>query len=117
MRAPLPKEWLDGQVVLQQKILARERALNMRPVLPAFAGHVPKQLAELFPKADIKRLDPWDGFGEDYQTYFLNSEDPLYAKIQRKFLEEQTRLFGTDHIYGIDLFNEMESSKLRLWLH
>ena len=106
---PLPKEWLDGQVVLQQKILARERALNMRPVLPAFAGHVPKQLTELFPKADIKRLDPWDGFGEDYQTYFLNSEDPLYAKIQRKFLEEQTRLFGTDHIYGIDLFNEMEA--------
>lgn len=106
---PLPKEWLDGQVVLQQKILARERALNMRPVLPAFAGHVPKQLTELFPKADIKRLDPWDGFGEECQTYFLNSEDPLYAKIQRKFLEEQTRLFGTDHIYGIDLFNEMEA--------
>lgn len=77
---PLPKEWLDGQVVLQQKILARERALNMRPVLPAFAGHVPKQLTELFPKADIKRLDPWDGFQEECQTYFLNSEDPLYAK-------------------------------------
>lgn len=105
---PLPKEWLDGQVVLQKQILARERALNMRPVLPAFAGHVPKALTTLFPKADIKKLDAWDDFDAPYQTYFLNSEDPLYAQIQRKFLEEQTRMFGTDHIYGIDLFNEME---------
>ena len=106
---PLPKEWLDGQVVLQQKILARERALNMRPVLPAFAGHVPRMLTTLYPNADIKKLDAWDEFEAPYQTYFLNSEDPLYAKIQRLFLEEQTRLFGTDHIYGIDLFNEMEA--------
>ncbi|GAE21118.1 alpha-N-acetylglucosaminidase [Bacteroides pyogenes JCM 10003] len=39
---PLPKHWLDTQVELQKKILARERELNMRPVLPAFAGHVPE---------------------------------------------------------------------------
>lgn len=106
---PLPKEWLDGQTRLQQKILARERALNMRPVLPAFAGHVPKKLKDMHPEADIKKLDPWDEFELQYQTYFLNAADPLYAQIQRKFLEEQTRMFGTDHIYGIDLFNEMEA--------
>lgn len=106
---PLPKEWLDGQTQLQQKILARERALNMRPVLPAFAGHVPRQLKEMHPDANIKKLDPWDDFELKYQTYFLNAEDPLYAQIQRKFIEEQTRMFGTDHIYGIDLFNEMEA--------
>ena len=104
---PLPKEWLDGQVKLQQQILKRERALNMRPVLPAFAGHVPKMLRDLYPNADIKPLTQWDDFEPQYQTCFLNSEDPLYAKIQKLFLEEQTRLFGTDHIYGIDLFNEM----------
>lgn len=38
---PLPQSWLDGQLKLQQQITARERELNMRPVLPAFAGHVP----------------------------------------------------------------------------
>ena len=38
---PLPMEWLDNQVSLQKKILARERELNMKPVLPAFAGHAP----------------------------------------------------------------------------
>ena len=105
---PLPKEWLDGQTTLQQRIVERERALNMRPVLPAFAGHVPGALRQLFPNADIKALGRWAGFDEQYRTYFLNSEDPLYNRIQRLFLEEQTRLFGTDHIYGIDPFNEVD---------
>ncbi len=105
---PLPKQWLDGQVELQQRIVERERALNMRPVLPAFAGHVPGQLRELFPQADIQQLSPWAGFDEQYRTYFLNSEDSLYDVIQRRFLEEQTRLFGTDHIYGVDPFNEVD---------
>ena len=89
---PLPKEWLDGQTALQRRIVERERALNMRP----------------FPDADIQALGGWAGFDEQYRTYFLNSEDPLYTRIQRLFLEEQTRLFGTDHIYGIDPFNEVD---------
>ena len=105
---PLPKEWLEGQTALQQRIVERERALNMRPVLPAFAGHVPGVLRDLFPDADIQALGSWAGFDEQYRTYFLNSEDPLYSRIQRMFLEEQTRLFGTDHIYGIDPFNEVD---------
>ena len=105
---PLPKEWLENQTALQQRIVERERALNMRPVLPAFAGHVPGALRELFPDADIQALGGWAGFDEQYRTYFLNSEDPLYTRIQRLFLEEQTHLFGTDHIYGIDPFNEVD---------
>ncbi|MBR0493271.1 MAG: alpha-N-acetylglucosaminidase [Muribaculaceae bacterium] len=105
---PLPKEWLEGQTDLQQRIVERERALNMRPVLPAFAGHVPGALRDLFPNADIQALGSWAGFDNQYRTYFLNSEDPLYSRIQRLFLEEQTRLFGTDHIYGIDPFNEVD---------
>ncbi len=105
---PLPQEWLDKQARLQQLILERERALNMRPVLPAFAGHVPRRLKELYPDADIKAMSAWDDFAEPYRTYFLHSEDPLYATIQRLFLEEQTRMYGTDHIYGIDPFNEMD---------
>ena len=105
---PLPKEWLEGQTALQQQIVERERALNMRPVLPAFAGHVPGALRNLYPDADIQALGGWAGFDDQYRTYFLNSEDPLYSRIQRLFLEEQTRLFGTDHIYGIDPFNEVD---------
>lgn len=109
---PLPDEWLDSQAALQKQIVNRERELGMRPVLPAFAGHVPKQLATLYPDANIKKLDGWDGFSDDCHTYFLYSEDPLFTRIQREFLEEQTRLYGTDHIYGTDPFNEMTPPSL-----
>lgn len=105
---PLPKEWLNGQKELQKKILARERAFNMKPVLPAFAGHVPAELKRIFPDANIKSLGKWGGFEEKYLCHFLSPEEPLFCKIQKLYLEEQTALFGTDHIYGVDPFNEVE---------
>lgn len=105
---PLPQHWLDTQVELQHKILARERALNMRPVMNAFAGHVPRRIKELYPDAKISMLSDWANFSDDERTYFLDSEDPLFDKIQKMFVEEQTKLFGSDHIYGIDPFNEMD---------
>ena len=101
---PLPKTWIEGQKKLQQQILARERRLGMTPVLPAFSGHVPKQIAENHPTADIQRLSGWCGFEP---TCFLNADDSLFAFIQRRYLEKQTALFGSDHIYGVDPFNEM----------
>lgn len=105
---PLPQHWLDTQVELQHKILARERALNMRPVMNAFAGHVPRRIKELYPDAKISMLSDWANFSDDERTYFLDSEDPLFDKVQKMFVDEQTKLFGSDHIYGIDPFNEMD---------
>ena len=102
---PLPMSWLEGQKDLQQQIVAREREFNMTPVLPAFAGHVPKRFAEMHPEADIQQLSAWCGFEP---THFLNSSDTLFAKIQQSFMEKEIALFGTDHIYGVDPFNEMD---------
>ena len=102
---PLPQSWIDGQRELQKKILERERALGMTPVLPAFAGHVPNRIAELHPEADIKHLSPWCGFEP---TCFLNSTDPLFSDIQHRYLSKQEALYGTNHIYGCDPFNEMD---------
>lgn len=105
----LPDSWLTSQEELQKKIVARERALNMTPVLPAFAGHVPPQIKKAYPQAKINRMSSWGGFDDRYRSYFLDPLDPLFARIQKLFLEEQTRLYGTDHIYGADPFNEIES--------
>ena len=104
---PLPESWLNNQLELQKKIVLRERELNMIPVLPAFAGHVPAAIKIKFPSAPITRLGSWGGFSEKYQSNFLDPFDPLFKKIQRSFLEEQTKAFGTDHIYGADPFNEV----------
>ena len=102
---PLPMSWLEGQKELQRQIVQREREFNMTPVLPAFAGHVPKRFAEMHPEADIQQLSAWCGFEP---TYFLNSADPLFPKIQKSFMDKEIALFGTDHIYGVDPFNEMD---------
>lgn len=104
---PLPTGWLDSQLKLQQKILARERSLDMTPVLPAFAGHVPAALKSRYPTAKINTLGKWGGFPDQYHASFLDPLDPLFKKIQHAFLEQQTKLFGTDHIYGADPFNEV----------
>lgn len=104
---PLPHSWLDHQLALQKKIVARERELNMTPVLPAFAGHVPAAIKSKYPDAKISKLGFWGGFHDKYRSHFLDPLDPLFTKIQKAFLEEQTKLFGTDHIYGTDPFNEI----------
>lgn len=106
---PLPQGWIDSQVELQKKILKRERSLNMRPVLSAFNGHVPEQLKEIYPEASITDIKHWGGFPSENLCHFLSPMDSLYPLIQEQFLQEQTRLFGTDHIYGMDLFNEVEA--------
>lgn len=102
---PLPQSWLESQKALQKLIVARERELNMTPVLPAFAGHVPKRFAEMHPQANIQQLSAWCGFEP---TYFLNASDSLFILIQEKFMHRMIEVFGTDHIYGVDPFNEMD---------
>lgn len=104
---PLPQSYIDTQFELQKKILARQRQLGMKPLLTAFAGHVPEALKELHPDIKITKLAQWGGFAEEYHTYFLDPTDPLFTKIQKVYLQEQTKAFGTDHFYGADPFNEM----------
>jgi alpha-N-acetylglucosaminidase len=104
---PLPQEWIDGQEKLQKQILQRERELGMRPALPAFAGHVPARLQEIYPIARITDVKAWGGFPQENACHFLSPEDSLFKQIQHAFLKAQECHFGTDHIYGFDLFNEV----------
>ena len=106
---PLPQNWIDSQARLQKKILKRERELNMRPVLSAFNGHVPEQLKDIYPEADITDIPRWSGFPKENLCHFLSPTDSLFSRIQKDFMMEQERMFGTDHIYGVDLFNEVEA--------
>ena len=106
---PLPQEWIDGQVKLQKRILERERSLGMKPVLPAFNGHVPEALKEVYPSAKITDVSGWGGFPKENLCHFLSPTDSLFGVMQVEFLAAQKRLFGTDHIYGMDLFNEVDA--------
>jgi alpha-N-acetylglucosaminidase len=102
---PLPLSWMKSHKALQEKILQRERELGMKPVLPAFTGHVPPAFKKKYPNAKLKATNWKNGFAD---TYILDSQDPLFAEIGKRFLQKQTTLFGTDHLYSADTFNENE---------
>ncbi len=101
---PLPKSWIDGHLQLQKKIVARELELGMMPVLQGFTGHVPPAIQEKFPDAQLKRLPSWVDFPG---THFVDPADPLFERIGKAFIKEQTRQFGTAHLYASDTFIEM----------
>jgi alpha-N-acetylglucosaminidase len=102
---PLPISWMTSHRDLQQQILKRERELGMKPVLQSFTGHVPSAFKQRFPASKLKQTNWTNGFDD---TYILDTEDPMFEQIGRKFLEVQTKLYGTDHLYSADTFNENE---------
>jgi alpha-N-acetylglucosaminidase len=100
---PLPQSVIEGQSELQKKILARARSLGMKPVLAGFSGHVPKALKRKIPDLKVHQLS-WQGFPP---TDTLDWEDPRFKEIGCRFLKKQQEIYGTDHYYAIDPFNEM----------
>jgi alpha-N-acetylglucosaminidase len=103
---PNPESWYLRQEALQKKILARERELGMKPVLTVFTGHVPAALKQKYPQAKIKGMAPWGGFRGGVQL--LDPTDPLFLDIGARFMKETIRLYGTDHLYSADTFNEVD---------
>ena len=108
-QGPLPQEWIDSHAELQKKIVTRERELGMHPVLPGFNGHIPGELPEAM-KTELKAIpiSNWGNFADECRTTFLSPSDPHFAEIQKAFIEEQTAMYGTDHIYSVDAFNEID---------
>ena len=103
---PLPQSWIDSHLELGRFIIERERALGMTPILQGFTGCVPLAFREKFPAAKIEHKNVWCGVPPG--TAQIDPGDPLFERFGRAFLEEQTRLFGTDHLYACDPFHESE---------
>jgi alpha-N-acetylglucosaminidase len=102
---PLPGSWIDSHITLERQILDRERALGMTPVLQGFTGHVPESISLVFPAARIHQTGDWSaGFSG---TWFLDPLDSLFQRFGTVFIQRQTELFGTDHLYAADPFNEI----------
>lgn len=99
---PLSQYWIDSHTELQKKILKRERALGMTPVLQGFTGHIPRAFLKKFPDSKFHTVR-WS----QWETVLLDPLDPMFQKIGAIFLKEQTREFGTSHLYDADTFIEM----------
>ena len=95
---PLPEGWIGLRLDLGRRILERQRAFGMTPVLPAFTGHVPRPLAP--PGA---RTRWWQGM----ETTVVEPGDPLFRRLTTEIVAAQRDLLGTDHLYAADPFIEM----------
>ncbi|XP_076644057.1 N-acetyl-alpha-glucosaminidase [Halictus rubicundus] len=105
----LTTNWQETSIRLQHRILQRMRSLGIIPVLPAFAGHVPRSFERLFPKANMTKSGVWNQFRDKYCCpYILSPTDPLFQIVGKLFLRVYIAEFGTDHVYNADTFNENE---------
>jgi alpha-N-acetylglucosaminidase len=104
---PLSVSFMKKHEELQKKILSRERELGMKPILPAFTGHVPRSFKTHFPNAKLFTTTWGDDFPGVAFSSMLDPNDSMFTEIGKKFMEEQTRTYGTDHFYSADTFNEM----------
>ena len=100
---PLPKSWIDKQIVLGKQIIQRELELGMQPIQQGFSGYVPRELKEKYPKAKIRLQPSWCGFTGSAQ---LDPTDSLFTEFGHIFLEEQKKLFGAHGFYAADPFHE-----------
>lgn len=99
---PLPQSFIDRHEQLQKFILRKERLLGMKPVLPAFTGHVLPAFSEKYPDAKVRQTS-WCNFNP---VNILDPTDSMFTVLGKMFLEEQTKTYGTNHFYSADTFNE-----------
>jgi alpha-N-acetylglucosaminidase len=104
---PLTAAWHADQIALQHKLLDRMRALGMEPIIQGFAGFVPSGIQRLHPELKL-HTTAWGGFPADKRALVLAPDQPLYAAIQKFFLEEYRREFGACRYVLVDSFNEMD---------
>ncbi|KAG0211136.1 hypothetical protein BGX28_008446 [Mortierella sp. GBA30] len=104
-------KWIDSQWELQQLILARLQEFNITPILPAFQGFVPRDLANRFPNAVFKNSSEWSQFPIPYtRVTYVEQTDPLFTELMAKYLELQRSLNKgfSSHFYLLDLYNELD---------
>src|SRR4051794_25475403 len=75
------------------RIIKRMRELGMTPVLPAFAGFVPKNIKKAFPNINVTRASTWNNFPKQFtKDTAVFPLDPEFLEIQQRFLQMQTEL-------------------------
>jgi alpha-N-acetylglucosaminidase len=104
---PAPESFYAKQVKLNHQILDRMRELGMHPIVPAFAGFVPKGIQRIFPKEKVRELE-WCLFEKQYHAFILEPGSELFIKIGKMYIAEWEKEFGKSEFYLADSFNEMD---------
>ena len=108
---PLGDHWIEQQMILQKQIVARQREMGMTTVLPGFAGFVPDAWVKKYPDSNVTQSSNWNRFPKEYSyVYLLQPLDKRFYELGKRFIQVQTSIYGTDHYYNADTFNELVPS-------
>ena len=99
---PLPESWYNQQETLQKRILQRERAWGMEPVLPGYSGMVPHDAKQKL-GLDVTPGGSWNGY---IRPTNLSPTDPQFDRIADLYYKELARLYGKAKFYSMDPFHE-----------
>ncbi len=100
---PNPEWWYKRQAGLATKIIERERSLGIEPVIPGFAGTVPRSFQS---KTGITPIAQggWCGFN---RPYILNPESSDFAAVAEKYYKHLHAVMGGPaKYYSMDPFHE-----------
>ncbi len=100
---PVHDSWLTERADLGRKNQRIMRTLGMEPVLQAFSGMVPVDIATHDPNAEIIPQGVWCSFR---RPTMLKTNTATYDKYARDFYEAQREVFGDAKYYATDPFHE-----------
>jgi alpha-N-acetylglucosaminidase len=104
---PLSNEYMKKQLKLSHQMLNRLSELGMHPIIPAFAGFVPKSAIRIYPNEKLRELS-WGGFNAKNHAWLLDPNSELFHTIGKMYIQEWEKEFGKAEYYLADSFNEME---------
>lgn len=97
------KAWIDQQAEIQQKVVSRMRALDMKPVFHGFYGMMPVDAADKFPDNKFINSGTWASFE---RPLIIDPTDTLFQYTADIYYEELEKLYGQAEYYGGDPFHE-----------
>lgn len=100
---PISDEWLQRQLVLQNKILERMRSYGMEPVFQSFYGMVPSDYKTKYPHSEVVEQGKWNTFE---RPDVLSPLDPEFDRLAQLWYNEYELLYGKSNYYAGDLFHE-----------
>ena len=98
---PNPQWWYKRQEQLAKKIVAREKELGMKPVLPGYSGMVPSNIEEKGYHAITQ--GKWCGF---VRPYILDPNTKSFSYIAERYYRRLNEVMGASEYYSMDPFHE-----------
>ena len=102
MDAPTP--WDLHEDRLAREINHYARRLGFRVIHTLFDGQVPMSFREQYPDAKYIEVS-WLGLPP---RLYISPTDPIFPTIGAKFVSEHAKICGTDHLYNIDPYPEVD---------